>query len=451
MTIASWLPLALLATLATGGRGAETEAQRLHRRGVQCMDDIERPDCAIENFEALMEVPTADRELMTDGMLRLIRLYRGGGDAEAVKPILRRFWDAGMKRDSRGHVPFSTRFVPKDFDILLNVDVERVLAAPLTKRLGDDARDTLFTCDEIRRTSLEETRRVKRATRRAKDSGRDFETVLAEDLAREKKREDEQAAARARGDAGPKGQPAPIMFESSCAVALALGDNDLSHWQRMTTVFSHHDFGRSIMLSQIPGLDAKLTAAVDGARLIEVEPGHWRVPNLQYEGGDVDLAQLDLDELLIAPTAIIDEMIAARRSRKRSMDRALEQLINKVPRDTGFFVVLTQSALLDLGFAGVKPGARGFFAALLPKPKGMQIAGVLGEDFGLFTRMPTDSAVKGRALVLIARAMIERRAGDDGNSEELLKSLDVAEASDRRALLASYVLSAAQLQKFMLE
>lgn len=445
------LPLALLAALAAGPRAAETESQRLHRRGVQCMDDYERPDCAIENFEALMATSTSDRELVTDAMLRLIRLYRGGDDPEAVKPLLRKFWDAGMKRESRGHVPHSTRFVPRDFDILLNVDVARIVAAPLTRRLGDDARDTLFTCDEARRTALEDQRRRKRAARNAKASGRDVEAVLAEELAAERKREAERAAAKARGDAGAKGQPSPILFESTCPVALALGEVDLSKWDRMTTAFSHRDFARSIALAQIPSLDAKLADAVAGARLIEVAPDHWRVPGHQYEGGDVDLARLDLDELLIAPAGIIDEVIAAHRSRKRSVDRTLDQLVNKVPRDTGFFVVLTQTALVDLGFGALKPSTRGFLQALLPKPKGMQIAGVLGDDFGLFTRVPTDNAVKGRALVSIARAMIERRSDDDANAEELLASLDVAEATDRRALLASYVLSAAQVEKFMFE
>lgn len=451
MTLATWLPLALLATLAGTTRGPETEAERLHRRGVACMDDIERPDCAIENFEALMRASTTDRERVTDGMLRLIRLYRASDDPEAVKPLLRRFWEVGMKRESRGHVPHSTRFVPGDFDILFNVDVERIVAAPLTKRLGDDARDTLFACDEARREALEDRRRTKRAERKAKESGRDVEAVLAEERARERKREAERQAARKRGDAGARGQPTPIMFESTCPVALALGEVDLAGWRRMTAAFSHHDFARSIALAQIPELDAKLVASVGAGRLIEVAPGHWRVPALQYEGGDVDLARLDLDELLIAPASLIDEIIAARHARKRSVDRTLEQLVNKVPRDTGFFIVLTQNALVDLGFANMKASTRGFLQALLPKPKGMQIAGVVGDDFGLFTRVPTDNAVKGRALVSVARALIERRSDKDAGSEEMLKNLDVAEASDRRALLASYVLSAAQVEKFVLE
>jgi hypothetical protein len=448
MTLLATLGLAVFAA-AIGPR--ETEAQRLHRRGVQCMDVIERRDCAIENFEALLEVSTTERELVTDAMLRLIRLHRKGDDPEAVKPLLRRFWEMGMRRESRGHVPYSTRFVPPDFDIVLNVDVARLVAAPLTQRLGNDARDTLFTCDEIRRTALEQKRRVARAKKRAERSGRSVDEELADALERERKYEAEREAAKKRGDKSAKGQPSPIMFESTCPVAIALGDADLAQWQRMTTAFSHEDFSRSIVLAQITGLDAKIGEAVKAGRVVELGKDHWGVPDLQYEGSDVELARLDLDELLIAPAGVIDEMIAARRSRKRSIDRALDHLVNRVPRDTGFFVVLTQKALLDLGLGGMKPGARKLLQALLPKPKGIQIAGVVGDDFGVFTRVPTDNAVKGRALVSVARALIARQSDKDSQSEEMLRTLDVAEASDRRAVLASYILSASQIETMVLD
>lgn len=448
MPLVPTLGLAVLATLAAP---QETEAQQLHRRGVQCMDVIERRDCAIENFEALLDVSTTERELVTDALLRLIRLHRDGDDPEAIKPLLRNFWDIGMRRESRGHVPYTTRFVPRDFDVLLNVDVARLMSAPLAKRLGDDARDTLFTCDEVRRTALEQKRRVARAKRRAQKSGKSVEAELADTLERERKYEAERAAAKKRGDKSAKGQPSPIMFESSCPVAIALGDADLAKWQRMTTAFSHRDFSRSIVLAQIPGLDAKIDEAVKATRLVELGKDHWGVPGLSYEGSDVELARLDLDELLIAPSGVIDEMIKARRSRKRSIDKSLDHLVNAVPRDTGFFVVLTQKALLDLGLGGMKPGTRKLLQALLPKPKGIQIAGIVGDDFGVFTRVPTDNAVKGRALVSIARALIARQSDKDSSSEEMLRTLDVAEANDRRAVLASYILSASQIETMVLD
>lgn len=56
------------------------------------MEEIERPECAIEHFEALLEERTEDRELITDAPLRLIKLYEKAGDDEAVKSVMRRFW-----------------------------------------------------------------------------------------------------------------------------------------------------------------------------------------------------------------------------------------------------------------------------------------------------------------------------------------------------------------------
>src|SRR5574339_378678 len=105
------------------------------------MDELERPDCAIEKFEAVLRERTTERELVSDSMLRLIKLYEAQGDDEAVKPILRQFWDVGMKLGSRGHVPWSTRFFAPELDILVNLDVPRILAAPVSQRLGDEARD----------------------------------------------------------------------------------------------------------------------------------------------------------------------------------------------------------------------------------------------------------------------------------------------------------------------
>ncbi|MBC8066751.1 MAG: hypothetical protein IAG13_00330 [Deltaproteobacteria bacterium] len=448
MSILYTLALAAWSLLTVPG---ETEAQRLHRKGVQCQDEIERNDCAIENFEALMAASTTRRELVTDAMLRLIRLYRAEGDTESIKPLLRKYWDAGMRRESRGHVPYSTRYVPADFDVLINVDVERIIAAPITRRLGADARDTLFTCDAARRHDLEDKRRWNRAKRKAAKTGRKFETVVYEELERERQADAKREQARKNGDAGPRGQPSPIFFESNCEVALALGYDDLATWRRMTAMFAHENFARSVTLAQIPGLEAQLVRAVAEARLVEVARDHWIVPNLRYQGQEVELARLDHEELLIAPASIIDEIIAASRDRKRKADRGLEALVYKVPRDTGFFVVLTQDAAADLGFGAMKPSTRNFLQALLPKPKGIQIAGVFGDDFGLFTRVPTDNPVKGRLLVSIARSLIERQSEKDSDTEELLRSLDVAEATDRRALLASYVLSAAQIEKLVLD
>lgn len=440
--------LLLAATTAQASAAPRTEAEQLHRRGVQCMDEIERSRCAIDNFEALLDEPGADRELVTDAMLRLVRLHRSAGDPDAIKALLRRFWEVGMKRESRGHVPHSARFVPRDFDVLVNVDVTRVIGAPITMRLGNDARDLLFTCDEARRAELDERRARRRAERTAAETGRDVEVVLAEQTERERVKKVEREAKRRKSRSTDVG---PIVFEAVCPVAKALGSTDLLGWQRLTGISEHKDGTRSVAIAQIPGLAAQITAAVDAGRLLRISDERWSVVDVEHGGAPVHVARLDLDELVIAPATVVDEIIAAHHARRRTMDRSLEQLVGKVPRDTSFFLVMTQDALLDLGFGSMKSSTRGFLQALLPKPKGMQVAGVLGEDIGVFTRVPTDNAVKGRALVSIARALIERQSDKDGEADRWLENLDIAEASDRRAVLATYLLSATQLERVMLE
>lgn len=451
MFAASILGLALAALSASSAKPGETDAERYHRKGIQCMEVLERTDCAIENFELLMDETTTRRDLVADGMLRLIRLYRDVGTPEESKPLLRKFWDAGMKLDSRGHVPHSTRYVPREFDVIVNVDVARVIAAPLTRRLGPDARDTFFTCDESRRKDLEDKRRWKRAKRKAEREGRDFKVVLYEEVERERKAEAERRKRAARGGDSPYDRVPPVFAEASCPLARALGQADIQGWRRMTGVFDHDKWQRSAMLVEVDDLDRVLASAVAEARLVEVNGKRWILPNLVYDDRDVHVAKMDEGELLVGPPDVVDEMVAARARRDRTIDRAFERLIQKVPRGTGFFAVLTQDAMSDLGFASMKPSTRGVLEALLPKPKGMQVAGVVGDDFGLFTRVPTDNPVKGRMLVQIVRTLIDNRSEKDARTEELLRSLDVAEAKDRRALLASYVLSAAQIDKFVLD
>lgn len=445
MLASSMLGLALAALFATSARGPETDAERYHRKGVHCMEEIERTDCAIENFEALMGETTNRRDLVSDGMLRLIRLYRAVGTPEASKPLLRKFWDAGMKVDSRGHVPHSTRYVPADFDVIVNVDVARVMDAPLTRHLGVDARDTFFTCDETRRKDLEDKRRWNRAKRKAQRENRDFKVVLYEEVERERKREVERAKRAKRGD-----EP-PVFAEASCPLARALGQDDIVGWTRMTGFFDHAKFVRSAMLVELDELDDAITLAVADGRLVEIERGRWTIPALVYDDRPVHVAKLDDGEIVVGPPDVVTEIVDARARRDRTIDRTFERLIQKVPRGTGFFVVLTQTAMTDLGLGSLKPATRGVLEAILPKPKGMQIAGVLGDDFGLFTRVPTDNPVKGRMLVQIVRTLIDNRSEKDARTEELLKTLDVAEAKDRRALLASYVLSAAQIDKLVFD
>ena len=129
----TWLLPGLLLAGLSGGPAElspaihETGAERLHRQGVHCMDVIERSECAIEHFEALIDEDTRQRELVTDALLRLMTLYRREGRPEDIGPLLRKFWDAGGGRRASGHLPYSARFLPPELDMMINLDPPRVL------------------------------------------------------------------------------------------------------------------------------------------------------------------------------------------------------------------------------------------------------------------------------------------------------------------------------------
>ncbi|MEZ4454315.1 MAG: hypothetical protein R3B09_32985, partial [Nannocystaceae bacterium] len=135
----------------TADAGSESTAKKHHRKGVHCMEEIERSECAIEHFEAVLVEDTHERELITDAILRLIKLYRKAGEDEALRTVLRRFWEAGGKRQRQGHLPFTARHLPADIDMVGHVDFQRSLAAPLAKRVPAEVPELLLTCDEARR------------------------------------------------------------------------------------------------------------------------------------------------------------------------------------------------------------------------------------------------------------------------------------------------------------
>jgi hypothetical protein len=437
---------------------AKTAAERLHRKGVRCMEELERPDCAIESFEALLDEDTRQRELVTDAMLRLLVLYRRTGRTDDITPLLRRFWDAGGGRRSSGHVPYSVRFLPSELDVMINVDPPRVLASALFERGGAELRDYLFTCDDVRRNDIEIAKRWRRAAQQAAAEGREtwevyyekFDAEQARDRkreAREKQREREREASAA---AGAERDLPPLLFEVACPLVEALEVADNAAWRRMTGAWHHREDDKTAAIFQVDGLEARLAAAVAAGRLLPDGPGRWRLPTFEYGELDVRLVSLDRDELLAAPLTLLPAIEEARRKRKRRMNGELERLVVGVPRDAVMFVALNQAALRELGLGGLERRSfRSVLEALLPRPKGLQVAAITGDSAVLFTRVPTDTAVRGRMLVTLANAMLARSADDSAETAKWIEGLDVAEASDRKALLASYVITAARLEEIL--
>lgn len=429
----------------------ETAAERLHRKGVHCMEEIERPECAIESFEALLDEDTRQRELVTDGLLRLLVLYRRTGRTADIAPRLRQFWDAGGGRRATGHVPYSARFLPSELDVMINIDPPRMLASTLLERGGPNLRDYLFTCDEIRRNDIELEQRWRRAEREAATKGRQTWEVYYEHADQERERDRKREARRAE-EQERKAEPdlPPLMFEIACPLGRALEVPDNGGWRRMTAVSHHREPGQTAAIFQLEGLDERLASAVAAGRLVAEGPGRWRLPELEYGTHEVRLVSLDKDELLAAPTALLGPIEEARRKRKRRMNVELERLVNAMPRDTGMFLALNQAALRELGFGNMeRRSVRAMLEAVLPRPKGLQVAAVAGDSLAVFTRVPTDTAVRGRMLVTLANAILARSAQDDAELAKWVADLDVAEASDRKALLASYLISAARLEEIL--
>jgi len=431
---------------------AATAAERLHAKGVRCMEELERPECAIESFEAVLDEDTRQRELVTDAFLRLLRLYRSTGRQDDIAPLLRRFWEAGGGRRATGHVPYSARFLPSELDMIINIDPPRILASTLFERGGPELRDYLFTCDEVRRNDIEITQRWRRAAQVAAEQGRETWEVYYEKWDEEQERDRKREARREREDArkaGPRDLP-PLVFELACPLATALEVPDNAAWRRMTGISHHREQDKTAAIFQVDGLDAKLAAAVAAGRLVADGPGRFRLPELEYGELEIRLVSLDKDELLAAPVALLGPIEEARRKRKRRMNAELERLVAAVPRDTGMFVVLNQAALRELGFGNMeRRSLRAVIEAVLPRPKGLQVAGLAGDSLAFFTRVPTDTAVRGRMLVTLANALMARSADDDADAAKWLEDLDVAEASDRKALLASYVITAKRLEEIL--
>ncbi|MEM6290032.1 MAG: hypothetical protein AAGA54_02170 [Myxococcota bacterium] len=438
-------------TALTVAPAHETAAQRHHRKGVHCMDVIERNDCATEQFELVLEEDTRDRELVTDAMLRLIRLYRKADDADGLAQVLRRWWDVGTQRQSRGHVAYGMRFVPAELDVLFAVDIERLRDAPVLLAAGPRTPEYAFTCDDQVRADILMTQRWRRAERTAAAQGitpaQAYYAEMDERRARRERYAEQREDRREEPEA--RDQREPIFSALPCPLAKALGDDGMTGWRRISGAASHQDFGRSMMIVDLPDADAKLAAAQRRGTLEPAGEQRWTLASERYADQTVHILRVDLDQILVARADMVEPVVEAARKRRRRMNRELEKLARQVPRDSAFYFVMTRAAVAGMGFGGMRRGAATMLQALLPKPKGLQVAVAAADVAGVFTRVPTDNPVKGRMLVSLARTMVEGQTSDDPEAAAWLENLDIAEAGDRKALLAAYLIDAAALEKLI--
>ncbi len=443
------------AAAPAGSARPKTAVERHHHKGVHCMDVIERSDCAIEQFERVLQEDTRERELVTDAMIRLVRLYRKAEDAEGLKGVLRRFWDVGLRRQSRGHVPYAARFMPAELDVFFAVDIRGVREADIVKASGERTADFVFTCDEQLRHDIQMTERWRRAQRLAAERGQKPYEIIYEDMdTRRRRKEASEARRRERSKKSRRRRASaqnkePIFSTTTCVIAKALGFDSTRSWSRLAGAASHQDFSRSMMVADIPDVDAVLARAARQGRLRAVADDHWVVKGELYADQDIHIARMDLDQILIARDDMIAPVLAAASKRRRRMNRELDKLAQQVPRDSAFYFVMTRTAMSGIGFGGMRKSTAAFVQALLPKPKGLQVAVALHDEAGVFTRVPTDNAVKGRMLVALARSLVEGQASEDPETADWVENLDIAEAGDRRAVLAAYLIDAHRLRELL--
>jgi len=441
------LSLGLLGDSGPAEAAPESSAERLYRRGIHCMEEIERSECAIEHFEGLLDENTRERALITDAILRLVKLYRKEGLEEPMRQVLRRFWEAGGRRHRTGHLPYSARFLPSDLDVVAHVDVQMALAAPLLKRLPPELSEAMTTCDEVRREALADALMVRQAQHRSTKKSITTEAALAELRKEEAERRDRYKETEAKRKANSEtAVSAPVFAESLCAAALALGTDSAEKWSRAAFALSYKDPRRSAAIVVIPGLAAQIEAGVAAGRLRPVASKRWVIVDHSYEEAPVEIGNFDLDELTIAPAALMPDFAATIERGKPTLNREVAKLVTTTPKDLIFFAVITGEVIRGIGIGG-KSSRRGLLGSFLPE--GFQIAATTHEYLGVFMRMPAKNPVRIKLLIdLATRFLLDEH---DEETAKMLKNLDVAQAADKRALLISYVLSPSQIQDLIFQ
>lgn len=423
----------------TTTRPGESQAEALYRHGVNCMDVIEREECAVENFEKLVALDPPRRDLVGDAIFRLVDLYHRAGDTEGVKRLLRGFWEAGMRSRDSAILPYSTRYMTEHMTALVNVNVDQLDESHLFNTLPDDAKHMMFTCDEELRERLREAREQRREERRA-------QRPPSEPNAAEQRRKD-------RWEEGQKkaaNKPDPIYDDGLCHVARAFGQTDLRAWRKFSNAQNHLDPRLSMSALQIPDLDAEIEKAVAAGTIIEAGDAVWSLAGVEYEGEAIQITKLDREEVMLAPARLMPDVLAVKASREDGLRDDLRALAEQIPQDVVFSTVVTQDALVH----GIEQSGNPL-AGLLPTPEGLMISAVAYDYAGVFVRMPTSDPIKVNFLVALARKLVEGQSAEaeaegDADKVDFMRTMDISQTADGRALVVSMVLSRGQVEKMFM-
>jgi hypothetical protein len=461
---------ALDAHRSSVAREGESEAERLYRHGRDCMDTLERDDCAIDYFEQLVELaPENRRDLVGDATFRLVELYRRHDRAEQATLLLRKFWELGMDLGSAGVVPYGTRFAPQTITSMVMVDVDRLEASRLHQDLPADAKDVMFTCDEARREQLEaeikQRREAKRAERLAAMSPEEREEFEKRE---EKRRErfsggnrDEQLSEEEREK---RREEEKTVFSDLCTIAGSLGLTDYRDFSLFLGASNHDDSGQSIALVRIPELESHLAASVEAGRLV-LEPEQaiegrdlsampqqfrnklrvWTIVDHEFRKAPVQMMSFDKNELFIAPKALVPGLLHARAHDQTRLDPKLRELIEQVPADVVFTTVITPQATQAF------MSEMGAMAKLLPNPEGLLIAAVVYDYAGLFVRVPTEDSVKAWVILSLARKLLDGAEAEQPDGEvNFMTNMDISQTRDGKALMMTNILTKSAITQVFL-
>ncbi len=465
--------LALLLALALGGcwnreavweatdahrssvaRPGESEAERLYRHGRDCMDTLERDDCAIDYFEQLIELNPDERELVGDATFRLVELYRRHDKAEDAKLLLRKFWELGMDYASAGLVPYGTRFAPEGISNLFMVDVARLERSGLHAALSQDAKDMMFTCDEARREQLaaevEARREAKEQAKLAAMTEQEREEYEKRRKGFRLGRSDDEGERRER----PESERAIYSAGGFCKLAQALGLADPRDFDKFLGASNHRKPSESLAIIKLEDLEARLAAAVEAGRIIEeVTPAIdgrdlttmteimrdklrvWTLVDFEYQGEPVQLLTLDRNELTLAPKAMVSGLLHARANDQTRLHPKLREQLGEVPSEVMFMTLITPDATQDF------MSELGAMSRLLPNPDGLLIAAVVYDYAGLFVRMPTQDSVKAWVVLALARKLLLSDEDVRAGEEDFMGNLDISQTRDGKALLMTNILT----------
>ncbi|MFO7562951.1 MAG: hypothetical protein R6X02_09945 [Enhygromyxa sp.] len=449
-------------------RAGESEAERLYRHGRDCMDTLERDDCAIDYFEQLIELGPDRRDLVGDATFRLVDLYRRHAKPEQATLLLRKFWELGMELGSAGVVPYGTRFAPPTLTSMVMIDVDRLAASRLHQDLPEDAKDMMFTCDEARREQLraevEARREAKRAERLAAMSPEEREAHEKQQAKRRERFRGSSNEELSEDEKQKQREEERTVFGELCTIAAALGLTDYRDFSLFMGASNHDDSGQSVALVRVATLEERLAESVEAGRLM-LEPEQpiegrelsqmpqgfrdklrvWTVVGHEFRGAPVQLMSFDKNELFVAPKALVPELLHARAHDQTRLDPKLRELIEQVPADVAFTTIITPQATQAF------MSEMGTMAKLLPNPQGLLIAAVVYDYAGLFVRVPTEDSVKAWVILSLARKLLDgAQAEEDDGEVNFMTNMDISQAPDGKALLMSNILTRAAVTQVFL-